>query len=287
MQEFDCEYRINWYNVPNELEQLSGIRLRHIGRNLAKPNYQNQPRKQKYHSFHFITDGHVQFKFEDNTVVLSKGDLFCKFPHVTHQYGIVRTEVPLKMIWIALEGSLLPHLLSSTGLSTEKPYLKQVINREVDMILQKLIQLAVGCPNHKKQLLLYGLIYTLFGELIPDQTDRSSTELGIADWVQKGLDFINLHYCERINIEDVSRHVGVHRTYFSKMFTRMNGITPSAYLQKKRLNKANDLLRNTSLSITEIASAVGYPDVYSFTKTFSKYFGVPPSHIRKQTSAAP
>jgi AraC-like DNA-binding protein len=65
--------------------------------------------------------------------------------------------------------------------------------------------------------------------------------------------------------------------YFKKLFQ----VTPSQYIQKVRVEKAIELLKE-NFSITEISSRCGYADHSAFTRQFKQVLGMPPSEFKQQ-----
>ncbi len=75
-----------------------------------------------------------------------------------------------------------------------------------------------------------------------------------------------------ITVQEVANHVGLSRSYLYKMFIKHLGESTQSYLINIRMYKSSLLLKETSLSIAEIANKVGYNDPLLFSKTFSKRF---------------
>ncbi len=90
-------------------------------------------------------------------------------------------------------------------------------------------------------------------------------------------DYINLRYKERILISDVAAHVGLERSYFSRLFFSKTNMTPKEYLEDVRLRHAANMIGNHQMSINEIAAATGYRDVYNFSRAFKKKYHVSPN----------
>ena len=65
------------------------------------------------------------------------------------------------------------------------------------------------------------------------------------------------------------------------LFMQYEGIAPKEYILRRKIEIARDLLENTPLSIIEIASASGFPDVYSFSRLFKVKTGMSPTKFRK------
>ncbi len=87
-------------------------------------------------------------------------------------------------------------------------------------------------------------------------------------------------YDAPITIEDLSREVALSPFYLIRAFRQVYKQTPHQYLMGQRIAKAKELLRNSSLSITEICVEVGFKSLGSFSTLFSKQVGISPSAYR-------
>jgi len=83
-----------------------------------------------------------------------------------------------------------------------------------------------------------------------------------------------------ISIRKLSELFGMSQRNFTRRFRSATNMTPLQYLQSQRLNEAKDLLKNSNLSITEIAYRVGYIDVSYFTKLFKQFTSITPKQYR-------
>ncbi|MBP1996622.1 helix-turn-helix transcriptional regulator [Paenibacillus eucommiae] len=77
---------------------------------------------------------------------------------------------------------------------------------------------------------------------------------------------------------DIYRYAGLSPRYLNALFKQFTGSSLKEYLTRSRLRKAQHLLTESSLSITEIAELLGYADIYAFSKMFKQHTGVSPSH---------
>lgn len=93
--------------------------------------------------------------------------------------------------------------------------------------------------------------------------------------------YIQDHYMEPITLEEVSSVAGFNATYFSSFFKKKSGVNFQDYLTEIRMERAKQLLRETTLGVTDICREVGYADQKHFTKGFKKYAGVSPNEYRK------
>lgn len=98
---------------------------------------------------------------------------------------------------------------------------------------------------------------------------------------EKILIYVNKHYSEDLYLSDLSDRFFVNMTYICDLFRKHLHTTFSKYLTDLRLNKAEELLRETNLDINHIAEKVGYHDYYYFSKQFKKIKGKNPTDIRQ------
>lgn len=98
--------------------------------------------------------------------------------------------------------------------------------------------------------------------------------------------YIQSHLEEDISREDIACHVGLNPEYVSRLFKQETGVNLVNYLQTVRLRTACEWLKQSSLSISEIAARLGYDNFAYFSKIFKKFTGLTPSAYRKDPSAA-
>ncbi|MFC6079811.1 helix-turn-helix transcriptional regulator [Sphaerisporangium aureirubrum] len=93
-------------------------------------------------------------------------------------------------------------------------------------------------------------------------------------------DLADARYYEPLTVADLAQAAGLSRAHFSQQFRRAFGETPHAYLLTRRLERAASLLRNTDRSVADICLAVGLQSLGSFTTSFTRMYGMPPTAYR-------
>ncbi|MEF3303997.1 helix-turn-helix domain-containing protein [Paenibacillus sp. GYB003] len=283
MQEIAHEFVTNRFYSPSDITNAGSLRLVRSGVNAAKPNYHIGPKSLDYYSLHFVVDGMVHFTFNGNRVLLSKGDLFCMFPDSSvYEYRIRPSDRTLRMYWLAFDGPQAPILLDWLDIESSQPYRVGLVDGKTERLLQRLIDETGAGPA--AELAQLGAAYSLFAEL---QDKHNRTKAPESDWVDDCIRYMQLHYAEDINVKQIARYFGLNRSYASTALTKRLGQSPGRYIQSLRLQKAARLLRETSLSVTEIALSVGYPDLYSFSRAFAKAYRLSPSRFRAGAAQLP
>lgn len=107
-----------------------------------------------------------------------------------------------------------------------------------------------------------------------------SIDKGIKDiTVLEMLDYIKNNYQEKISISDLSSKLAYSESMLNKKFKKEVHITFNEYLNRYRITKAIDLLKNSDYNITEISYMCGYSSAKYFARVFKKYLGISPSDL--------
>ena len=98
--------------------------------------------------------------------------------------------------------------------------------------------------------------------------------------IQKILDYVHIHYREKLLLAAFAQELGYSVPYLSAKFTRETGVGFAEYLQHIRLEQACRLLETTTLPISRVAGSVGYENIKHFNAIFKKKFNLTPREFR-------
>ena len=95
--------------------------------------------------------------------------------------------------------------------------------------------------------------------------------------------FLEANYSNpKLRFEDVMRHFRFSESYGYKLFKKHLGMSFRMYLRNVRLTKAEEALKNTSHTLSEIAYLCGFKSLSTFSKVFKEKYGVSPTAYRKK-----
>jgi AraC family transcriptional regulator len=106
---------------------------------------------------------------------------------------------------------------------------------------------------------------------------------GLPIWqLRKVEDYVREHLGEEISVERLAQLVQLSPFHFSRVFKQATAMSPLQFVTRERITYAQQLIRETSRSLIEIALEVGYTSPSSFTKVFRRETGLTPSDYRWQ-----
>jgi AraC-like DNA-binding protein len=93
-------------------------------------------------------------------------------------------------------------------------------------------------------------------------------------------DAMDREFARPLDVPALARLAHVSAAHFSRQFRATFGETPHRYLQRRRVERAMELLRETESPVTEICLDVGFNSLGTFSRTFREIVGEPPSAYR-------
>jgi len=123
------------------------------------------------------------------------------------------------------------------------------------------------------------LLCGLLRQLVQDTPSAGSVKPVPAGWRQV-VAHIHDHLHDLDGVTLLATKAGYTRSHFSRVFRQQTGLSPQQYIINARLALAKELLRGSTLSMSEIAARAGYGDIFQFSKQFRQRTGQTPSAYR-------
>lgn len=131
------------------------------------------------------------------------------------------------------------------------------------------------CSNDE----IYETCAAFLGERLEEA--RKKQQDGISRPIKQMKNFIREHYGENLSLDEIVGAAELSNAYGSSIFKKETGMTITNYVTKVRMEEAQRLIRETNLTINEVAYKVGYTDTRYFSKLFIKIVGIKPVDYRK------
>lgn len=248
------------------------------GMEKCNPSHSFGPAVRDHFLIHFIMEGQGTFYIDGKSYRLGKNEGFLICPDIVTYYEADRDD-PWVYSWVGFRGLKAETYLEMANLNRENP----VFKCQEGSLLQNTLENMRKARSLKygRELRLQGLLGIFLSELIElaEKNDIHGANQ-IEMYIKKVIQYIETNYSRDITIDDISRHIGLNRNYFSSLFKEKMKLPPQQYLISYRINKACELMSNTGLSISDISRSVGYNDPLGFSKIFKKFKGCSPRDYR-------
>jgi AraC-like DNA-binding protein len=114
---------------------------------------------------------------------------------------------------------------------------------------------------------------------------RRPPDIALLEALRRAKDVIDRDYAEHLDLSALASAAGYSRFHFAREFAAAYGEPPRAYLTRRRIERAKDLLRSANLTVTEICVLVGFESLGSFSTRFRQLVGQPPAEYRAAAMA--
>lgn len=186
----------------------------------------------------------------------------------------------LHVTWIRFSGYSVENYLNRANITRTHPVFPDD-EREVCTRMARMYQAAQKLPNRYCR--MASILYDIFSLLL--DRDHAKEKVDYVDdanfYAVKAAEFIERHYMQSINVDDIAKAIGVSRKHLYSVFCDTMKISPKQYLIYYRIEKAGRHLKLSTQSIQEIAESVGYSNQFYFAKEFKRLTGVTPSEYRR------
>jgi len=260
---------------------LTDLDMYQCGMQICRPNHSWGPGIRDHFLIHYIFEGEGIFQINNKTYQLQAGDGFL-IPPDTITYYQAKRDNPWHYAWIGFNGLKAESYLQQANLTLNNPIFSVTETSFIKECFTKMISTQELIKS--REIRLTGLLYIFLSHLIEirennssDNNDIDRTEL----YIKEIINFIAKNYYRKISITEIADHIGLDRSYMWSIFNEILHTSPQQFLINFRIDKACELMKKKNLSIADISRSVGYQDPLTFSKTFKKIKGIPPSKYRK------
>lgn len=261
--------------------QNPDLHLSRCGMSQCAPHEFWGPRSRPDYHMHFVLSGSGCLEIEGKKHLINAGEIFLPPPNkIVYYYADPQT--PWCYAWATFQGKKAEYYLEKAGFSPDAPVRScNTHPGDYAVIIHEMLQ--ANTSSYHDGLIRTACLYNLFSLLISSNNIFRKNKISMEQQIQYAIQYIEYNCNSDILITDITNYLGLSRSYFSREFHKQTGCTPKEYLLNYQIKEAKKLLRNTHLSVTDIAQRVGYKDAFSFSRIFHKKTNLSPSNYRATT----
>lgn len=256
----------------NISEQNRPFFIEMAGITYPDPNYHIVRKHSLIHCFEYVIDGEGTVQVDGQVNHPVKGDLYILPKGRSHDY-FSSPDHPFEKIWMNISGSLcdeLVHVYQLTGVLIVKQIDVYPIFREFLSVCENK-ELSLDEIYRQCSLIFHELIMRIAEHLSAEQKESETS--GTAGEIKA---YIDRNIYEHLTIESISKQVGLSASQINRVFKKTFEITPYEYILTRKISAAKSLLKNTNLTVKEIAYKLNFADEHYFSNVFYKRTGKRP-----------
>lgn len=232
-------------------------------------------RQQFFHTLHYVISGKGYLCINGNKFPVHQNQVFYLDNKSTFSYFPDEKE-PWEYVFFELTGNFMTKFAKTANFSATEP-VKTCTNQQSILYLIKENLRENSIPS---TYLAKSLLYLILDSVTNKQTVHYSQGERI---IREAKELIELKYYDpTLDLDNICKAVHVSHSHFCRIFKKSQGITPIQHINNVRLNHAKDFLKQTNLSVYEIAFKVGYREYEHFLRLFKKVVKVTPTEYRKK-----
>lgn len=261
------------YSFKDTLKENLALAVYNTGYQVCTGGYKWGPGLRDHYLLHYVRSGKGVYTYGGQEYHLGAGDLFLVFPSTLISY-VADKDDPWEYCWVGFNGTEARRLLQETAFSEHCPVLHPAEADSLEQLLHSIYQARGNTPAADAA--MAGYLYLFLGklmELAPCEHPRQEMQ----DYLAQALRYIQCNYAADIQVNSIASYVGISRSQLYRAFMEKFEVSPHVFLKRYRINEACALLRNTGLTVGEVASSVGFNDPLYFSRVFREAKGVTPT----------
>ena len=265
--------------VFTDYDSSAEVRLYELGNYVCEPGYSYGPVIRPRGIIQYVLSGKGMLRIGRKIFEISKDQIFY-IPAGVSAYYEADKEDPWCYKWLHIGGTVFYSALNELGIDETNPVVDVGVQEGEENVFRNIVDDIFS--GYEREFYCIGKMYELMDYLKKryGRQDPDTPESLQLHYVRTVIKYIQLKYAEPIHMEDIAGTCGLNRSYLTRLFHEATGYTIKGYLLSHRMNTAQKLLKETDYPVQYIAAAVGYSDIFVFSKAFKKYSGCAPSEFR-------
>ena len=266
-------------------ERFIDLNLYQFGWERTAPLHSYGPHARNHYLFHYVISGKGTLFANEKEYAITAGHGFLVVPGQITTYRADAKE-PWEYTWIEFDGLRAQESLRLAGISGLEPVYTPSGKDSGARLGQQMLYIVNNGTADPMHLIGHGFLF--LSQLVESSAYRQIQNVRrLRDfYIKEALSFIESNYQRDVSIEEIAAFCGLNRSYFGKVFRETMGESPQTFLLHYRMARAAQLLKETKLSVGEIAQQVSYDNQLHFSRAFKNVHGVSPREYRQTHFAA-
>lgn len=243
---------------------------------VCEPNWKWAKREKPLANYDlfYVWSGEGELHLNDVPYQIGKGSCFLFRPG-DHTCATHNPQKPLVLTYIHFD-------VDETVKQIPEPYRVLEETLDFEYLLSRYVRLFLVktyAAEEEARLILKQMMIHLLREDLQGPVEKKVSHQ-IAEVIHEIANYVRQHPSVAHRVEELAKRAQLSPRYFSIKFKELIGMSVQSYIIHTRIERAEHLLHHAGMNVTEVADALGYRDIFFFSRQFKQYTGKSPSEIR-------
>lgn len=263
-------------NTPSQTAKSTFFYIQESGYFKTLPGYYTERTDLPSYLLLYTVSGKGILEYEGEKTAVLPGHVMFIDCMKHHRYLLAGNE-PWEFYWVHFYGAVSDGYYSAFR-SEHESVTGDASRSGIPEILQKIVEIN-RIEQRTTELMNSKLILDLITEMMVESL--AYDDRAMPKFVHDAVKYIEKHFSENITLDQIAESLSISKYHLSREFKKYTGDSPGEYLIRHRINRSKELLKNTDLSISQIAGKVGIPAEHHFSMLFKSRTDETPRDFRK------
>ena len=226
----------------------------------------------------YCADGKGLLNLSNQKIAVKAGELFILPPNTIHAYQADDIQ-PWTVYWCHFQGEQAKDFFAYIYHNQSSKIIRNMTDIDFIQAFRELIETVRDSTQLSDFIHASNLIRHILTKIERQMKGRDRYENGLS--IAKIQQFMRVNINKHISLEELASLSYCSKYHFARQYQLLTGTSPLKHFTKLKMEHACFLIEQTSLSMSEIASQLGYDDALYFSRVFRKVLGQAPSSYRK------
>ena len=207
---------------------------------------------------------------------VAAGQAFVLFPGRTVSWKADALE-PWHCLGVVLSGSGVETFIERLGLSFQVPLIDfSSPHKAMDAAYDLFVECNKKYQNH------FAISSSFFSLLECVEESLVAKKIPAKNfYMTRAVEYIKENYNQNLSVENIANMLGIERSYLSRLFKTYKNKSTQNYIIDYRIHRAKKMFEEEDLNVSQVCTAVGYTNIYCFSRIFKSRVGMSPKEYRE------
>ncbi len=231
----------------------------------------------KAHTIIVVKDGKGTVNISDKRYTITKGNGIVINQGESSKFKADSIE-PFTLIQVQVSGKSMNDIIANIEKRENSSLLNFGTNNKIADCAYDLI---VECSKtYRSDYNIMFLFYDFISSIDEHYIEKKIPTKNV--YMTRAVEYIKQNYNKNISVENIANLLGIERSYLSRLFKTYKNKSTQNYIIDYRMYKAKRLFEEEDMNVSQVCTAVGYTNIYCFSRIFKSRVGMPPKEYMEQ-----